>query len=150
MVVRLVFEHHQPLFLGLSIDGYGHDDRSGIDLLGNFQVIKFAGISQLTHTDEGDVHQRDRLVVPTQLLASGEVSLPSALNAVGALAEGDVVDFREKGGVAAVVGPVGVEHPDFRQARVALFLMVEIVLTEGHVLRRHGETEVLAKGKRIK
>ena len=149
MVVRLVLEHHQPFFRWLSIDRNGHHDRSGIYLFGNFDIVEFTGFPQLAHPDEGDVHQGDRLIVPTELLAGGEVSLPSALDTVGIFAESNIVDFREEGGVAAVVGPVGVEHPDFRQAWVALFLVAEIVLTEGHVLGRHGEPEVLTKRMRV-
>ena len=48
--------------------------------------------------------------------------------------------------MAAVVGPVGVEHPDFGDARVALLLVAEVGLAEGDVLGGHRETELGADG----
>ncbi len=51
--------------------------------------------------------------------------------------------------MAAVIGPIGIEHLDFRDAGVALFLVAEIFLTERHILGGHGEAEIGAEGGRI-
>ena len=48
--------------------------------------------------------------------------------------------------MAAVVRPVGVEHPDLGQAWVALFLVAEIGLAELHVFGGHREAEIGAEG----
>ncbi len=59
--------------------------------------------------------------------------------------EGDLLDFGEEGGVAAVVGPVGVQHPDFGDAGVAVFLVAEIGLAEGDIRGGHGKAELGAE-----
>ena len=43
--------------------GDGDDDGGGVDFLGDFEVVEFAGCFEFAHADEGDVHQGDGLVV---------------------------------------------------------------------------------------
>ena len=128
------------------LDGDRDDDGGGVDFLGDFEVVELAGFLQLAHADEGDVHQGDRLVLAAERDAGFLIALPGALDGPGVFAEGDCVDLGEECGVAAVVGPVSVEHPQLGEARVALFLVAEIGLAEGHVLGGHREAEVRAQG----
>ncbi len=48
--------------------------------------------------------------------------------------------------MAAVVGPVGVEHLELGDAGVAFFLVAEVVLAKGDILRGHGESVFGADG----
>ncbi len=41
--------------------------------------------------------------------------------------------------MAAVVGPVGVKHPDFRDSRVSVLLILKIILDVLEILERHGK-----------
>ena len=147
VVVRFVFKHHQPLFGDLwnfrfqIRDFHRHHDRGRVDFFRNFEVVEFAGFPQLAHADQGDVHQRDRLVLAGQLLAGVQVGCPGALHRLRALAEADLIDLGQEGGVAAVVGPIRVQHPDLGQAWVALLLVAEIALAESDVSLRHRQPE---------
>ena len=102
---------------------------------------------QLAHADEGEVHQGDRAVRAAKVGADFLIGLPSPLDGRGALGiEGDVGNLGEKRGVAAVVGPVGVQHFDLGDAGVAVFFVAEVGLTERDILGGHGEGEFGAEG----
>ena len=125
----------------------GHDDDGGgVDFFGDFEVVEFAGGVEFAHADERDVHQGDRLVAAAELFPDILIGLPGAGDGAGGVVEGDVVDFCEKRGVAAVVGPVGVEHLELGDAGVAFFLVAEVGLAEGDVLGGHGEAVFGADG----
>ena len=53
----------------------------------------------------------------------------------------NVFKFRCKGGVAAVVAPVGVQHPNLRHARVTMLFVLEIVLNMFKVGQGHGQAQ---------
>ena len=115
------------------------DDGGGVDFLGDLEVVEFAGGFEFAHADEGDVHQGDGLFVAPQFLADATIDLVGFLDGFGAGVEGDLVDGGEEGGVAAVVGPVGVQHANFGESGGAAFLRAEIFLGEGDVGLGHGE-----------
>ena len=47
--------------------------------------------------------------------------------------------------MAAVVAPVGIQKPNLRVSRVAVFFIPEILLDKDQVLQRHGQSHLLAK-----
>ena len=94
MVVGFVFEHHQPLLCGATVDGDGHDDGGGVDFFRDLEVVELAGFFHLAHADEGDVHERNRFILATERAAGGEVSLPSVLHGLGVFTECYRVNFR--------------------------------------------------------
>ena len=51
-----------------------------------------------------------------------------------------------EGGVAAVVGPVGVHYPHLGDGGVPLFLVPEVVLEELQVIQVHGQAQGVQQG----
>ena len=154
VVVSFVFEHHEPLLggrfgCGRVLDRDRHDDRGGVDFIGLFEVIEFAGGAEFAHAGEGDVHQRDGLAVASEFFARCKVGLPCAVDGTVFIIENDIGDFREECRVAAVVGPIGVEHADFGDAWFAFFLVAKIGLAKCHIGGGHREAELLAKFGRV-
>ena len=108
MVVSLVFKHYEPFLRRAPVNRNRDNNGSGVDLLGDFEVVEFPRGFQFAHADERDVHQGDRFFLATECAAGGEVGLPSALDGFRAFAEGDLVDFGEERRMAAVVRPISV------------------------------------------
>ena len=131
------------------LDRDRHDDRGGVDFIGLFEVIEFAGGAEFAHAGEGDVHQRDGLAVASEFFARCKVGLPCAVDGTVFIIENDIGDFREECRVAAVVGPIGVEHADFGDAWFAFFLVAKIGLAKCHIGGGHREAELLAKFGRV-
>ena len=144
MVVSLILEVHEPLLLH-AVHGHRHDDAAGVDLVGLLLVRKLPFLLQLAHGHESQVHQTDELVVPAleylpvvrRILAVGVLDGLSVIS----LSKGNVFQLCGEGGVAAVVGPVGVQHPDLRHGRVPVLLSPEIVLDMLEILEGHGKPE---------
>ena len=134
VVVSLVFEHQQPV-LGFPVHHGGDVDGTGVDLLALVQLGEEAPLFQGLGRDGGDVHQGFGTVLG--LLA---VDLASQLQIVIVgvfdlrVLDLSAVDVGGEGGVAAVVGPVGVHHPDFRDGGVPLLRVPEIALEECQIV----------------
>ncbi len=110
-------------------------DCAGVDLLALVQVGEHALGLQILRADGGDVHQAHGLRA-VQLAPDGQVALIGGLHVL--ILEGHVPQLREEGGVAAVVGPVGVDHADLGERGVAM-LIPEIGLAEGDIRGVHGQ-----------
>ena len=142
MVVRLVLEHDEPVFL-LAADVGLDDDAAGVDFLGLVEVIEQAFLAQRLGADDGDVHERDRAVC---ILAVERVSVFLVL-AVScrqcrrevAVLDRDIVDGRRERRVAAVIRPVRVDDAQLRDRRRAVFRVAEVLLAELEVLKAHGK-----------
>ena len=140
MIVGFVFKVYQPL-LGLAVHFYRHYDGAGIDFLGLFLIVQFAFRLQLSHGHQRKIHQADELILPfpknlfpvRQILPVGLLDgLP-----VIAVRKAYIRKLCGKGRMAAVIGPVGIQHPDLRHGRISLFLIPKIILDvqkipEGH------------------
>ena len=144
VVVGLVLEHEQPVLVvavheRLDLDG------AGVDLLGLIDILQIAALFEHLGGDGTHVHQRDRalcgLLLAVDLDARGHVAVEGVLNHL--VLELYVVDLGEEGGVAAVVGPVGVDHADLGDGRVALFGVAEVGLEELEVVEIHRQTHVV-------
>jgi len=178
VIVGLVFELDQPLFvtafggvgswrlgvfwlgfraLGIGTEAeslcYGgdfDDDGGGVDFVGDFDVVEFAGFAELLHAHEGDVHEGDGAlgVGTVDFVAGGEVSFVGVLDDLGAFVEGDLGNLRHEGGVAAVIRPIGVEHAELGDGGLAV-LALEIFLGVDEVGAGHGEAELASVGVEI-
>ena len=142
MVVGFVLEQVQP-FLGLAVYVAGYADGAGVDFLGLVQVGQDAAGLQCACADGADVHQADGLMGAAQFLAQRDV-------AVERLCYHGVIDLNvgqlgAEGGVAAVVGPVGVDHLDFGDGGVAS-LFGEVGLAELDVAQVHCQAAVCDEG----
>ena len=138
----LVFEHEQPVLL-LAVHGGGDVDGAGVNFLALVQLGQQAALLQGLGADGGHVHQGagtlGGLLLAVDLHAGGQVALIGGLD-LGVL-DVDVIQMGGEGGVAAVVGPVGVHHPDLGDGGVPLLLVPEIGLEELQVVQIHGQTQ---------
>ena len=116
VVVGLVLKLPQPL-LGLAVHRYRYFNGAGVDLLALVQIVRLALGLQIFGADAGHIHQANVFVFAgIQGAAHIQVQAQGVLYCSGVLAflHGDLVQLGRKGGVAAVVGPVGVNHFQLR------------------------------------
>ena len=112
---------------------------AGVYLLTLVQGAQRTGVLEVLRADGGEVHERDGLALASQLAADAQVVLI-------ALAHLDVLKLRlvydgAEGGVAAVIRPVGVQHSQLGDARVAPGAR-EVGAAELRVVRVHGQTHL--------
>ncbi len=147
VVVGLVFKHQQPLLL-FPVHIHRDFNGAGVDLLRFIQVPENAGLFQVPGPHGGKVHEADRLLglpVPVDLPAHPQVVLVSGPD--GLLLNLHLVQNGAEGGVAAMVAPVGVNHPYFGKGGLPLLLPGEVVLAEGDVIQVHGQAVALDEGR---
>ena len=71
-----------------------------------------------------------------------QIAFPSRAERI--VFKGHFVDRRQKRGVAAMVGPIGVDHAQFGHGRIAAFF-TEICLAEGEIVCIHGKAHLGAE-----
>ena len=129
VVVRLVFEHQQPVLL-LAVHLGGNVDRAGVDLLALVELGEKAAFLERLGADGRDVHERlgalGGLLEAVDLLARGEVAVIRILD--GGILDADLVQMRRERRVAAVIGPVGVDDAHLGHGGVAVLFVAEIGL----------------------
>ena len=132
----LVLEQEQPVLV-LAVDIALDLDGAGVDLLGLVQILQDTLLLQLLGTIGGKVHHAAGLVLTAQLGAHSHVAVKGFLH--HGVVDLHIVQNGAEGGVAAVIGPVGVDHLDLGDGGVAL-LGAEVLLTELDVPQIHGQT----------
>ena len=139
VVVGLILEQEQPvLVLAVHVD---RDlDGAGVDLLGLVQAREDAVLLEPLRADGAHVHEAHGLGVAAQLVAQLEIALEGGLD--GGIVDVDLVQLGAEGGVAAVVGPVGVDHFDLGDGGLAA-LLAEVFLAEFEVGQIHGQTALV-------
>ena len=119
-------------------------DRAGVDLLRFIDILEVAALFEHLCARSRNVHQRDRalcgLLLAVDLDARREIAVERILH--HRVVDLHAVDLGQEGGVAAVVGPVGVHHAYLGDGRVALFLIAEVGLQELEVIQIHRKTHV--------
>ncbi len=136
----LVLEEEQPILgLPLHVDRDLH--RAGVDLLGLVQLVQKALLLKIFGGDGAHVHEGDRLGA-AQLPPDGQIVLVGPPQLL--VLEGHIVDDGVEGGVAAVVGPVGVHHLDLGDGGVPS-LGAEIVAAAEDVAQVHGQAPLRDK-----
>ena len=142
MVVGLVLKQEQPVLV-LAVDIDLHLDGAGVDLLGLVDIGHDAGLLKVLGADGAHVHEADGLGVATELVAHLHVAVEGLLH--HGVIDRHVIQDGAEGGVAAVVGPVGVDHADLGDGGVAV-LIAEVLLAEGDVCLVHGKAAIGDKG----
>ena len=147
VVVGLVLEHQQPV-LPAAVHLGGDVDGAGVDLLALVQLRQQPPLFQGLGADGGDVHQSlgplGRLLFAVDLLPGGQVPVIGGPDR--RVMDLHPVQMGGEGGVAAVVGPVGVHHPDLRQGGFPMLRVPEVGLEERQVLQIHGQTQPRQEG----
>ncbi len=154
VVVGLILEEEEPLLSHRSLAVVhlnGDDNRAGVVLIGLLLVGELAFRLEFPGTDERKVHEAGILVraILKELCPAVLVALEGGLHRyfIIPVIKGDICDLCREGRVAAVIGPVGVEHTDLGHCGIAVLLVFEVVLDELEVAERHrkakGIVEVL-------
>ncbi len=140
MVVCLVFKQQKP---GLLHPVHTNPDLhgAGVDLFRLVELRKPAVALERLDRNGGKIHQTHRLC-PAKRPAQRQIVLVGLLD-LGIL-EARLVDHGQEGGVAAVIGPVGVDHADLGDGGVAAFFC-KIGLAEGYIRLVHGKAVGLDK-----
>ena len=140
MVVGFVFEQQQPglaLAVHLHIDFHG----TGVDFLALIQLGQLSMYLQVFYRNGSQIHQADGLGT-AQLPANLQIMIKGLLEQF--IFKGDLVNDGTKGGMPAMVRPVGINHADFRDSGLPT-LLPEISLAEGDVCLVHGKTVLTDK-----
>ena len=147
MVVGLVLEHQQPVLL-LAVHHGGDVDGAGIDLLAFVQLGEQAPLFQGLGADGGQVHQG--LGPPGGLLGAVDLHPGGQIPLIGGPDGGGFdlhpVQVGGEGGVAAVVGPVGIHQPQLGDGGVPALFVPHIVLKKFQIVSVHGQAVFLHKG----
>ena len=135
VVVSLVLEQEQPVLI-LAVDVTLDLDGAGVDLLRLVQILQDTLLLQLLGTNGGKVHHAAGLVLAAQLGAHRHVAVKGLLH--HSVIDLHIVQNGAEGGVAAVIGPVGVDHLDLGDGGVAV-LRAEVLLAELDIAQVHGQ-----------
>ena len=141
MVVGLVLEHHQPVFF-FPIHLNGGHDAAGVDFFRSIQIGDFPFLFQLLGGQAGHVHQGDGPlgIFPIDEIPVFFIQVVGFCHRLGVdpIRNGNVFQFGFKGGVPAVVGPVGIQHLDFGDGRIPVFFF-KVFLDESQIFQAHGQ-----------
>ena len=144
VVVGFVLEHQEPVLLFPADRGIDVD-RAGVDLLALVEIAEQAALFEDLRADRRKIHQRlgpgRGFFLAVDLDAGVEIPLIGGLNF--GIVQPDMVDVRGEGRMAAVVGPVGVDHADFGDCGVAVLLTAEVGLQEFEIVEVHRKAELL-------
>ena len=138
VVVGLVLEQEQPVLV-LAVHIAFDLDGAGVDLVALVHVLEDALLFEGLGPDGGHVHQAAGLCIPAGLLTQGHVAVEGFLH--HGVIDPDIVQDGAKGGVAAVVRPIGVDHLDLGDGGVPL-LAAEVILAELDVPEVHSQAVV--------
>ena len=124
-------------------------DGAGVDLLALIQLGKQAPLFQHLRADGCDVHEGlgplRRLLLAVDLHPRGQIVFIGRLHAgiippVRTL-DPDILQMGGEGGVAAVVGPVGIHHPHLGNGGVPMLRIPEIGLQKFQVVQVHSQPQ---------
>jgi len=152
MVVRLVLEHEEPVLI-LAVHIHRNADAGRIDLLRLIEIIEFALGAQRLHPDDGNVHERHIT------LSAVLIECPAIVNValVGlndrqpeeAALNVHRIDRCGKGRMAAMIGPVGIDHAQFGNRRCAVLRVAEILLNEFEIRIAHGKAAFCVEQRQL-
>ncbi len=144
-----IFKHNQPFFPA-AIDFGSNDNAAGVNFIRLIQVCELPPFFQFLHPNEGNIHQADfpsLLLLAVQVFPGGEIFPESRFNRSGkpAFFYFHFLNVGHKGCMPAVIGPVGVQDPDFCNGWISFFTIPKVLLAENQVFQAHGQSQVLQK-----
>ena len=149
MVVCLVLELEEP-FLHLPVHIHVHEDAAGVVLFTLFQILQLAFEPKPTGAQRCQFHEAEGLPLASQLLphAAGQFQGAFQLGLHKAFFHRNFLNLRGKGGVAAMVAPIGVQDAELRLGGVPPFFP-EIQHHFPKVVGIHGQAVFPAEGGEI-
>ena len=146
VIVRFILELQQPLLV-FSVHVHRHEDAAGVVFLALLQVFQKAFGFEPAGTQGGQLHQAQGLGFPAQGLShpghQGQGGLYISFDK--GIVHLDFLQGGGKGGVAAMVAPIGIQDAQFRSGRIPAFLS-EILRHAGQVVAVHRKALFLAEG----
>ncbi len=147
MVVCLVLEHQQPGRVH-SILIHGDFDAAGVDFIRHLQVFQLAGLSHVLAHETGHVHQGGFFPASMDFVSEVQIVFIRLLETFvqAVLFKDHIFQDGFKCGVTAVIGPVGIQHPDLRHGGIPVFIVPEMALHKRQVLQAHGQPQSVMQG----
>ncbi len=146
MVVGFILEEKEPVLhtffrIYLDLDG------AGIDFFGLVEIFEFSFLPESLDSCRGHIHEGHGTlrIFAVNMDSCFFIFVQSFRNgsAVSAFFHADLRQLRGESGVTTMVGPVGIEHFDFRHRGVPLFFVPEIVPNHGEIVMAHGKAHGL-------
>ena len=140
VVVGLVFEKKEPgLFFAVGFDF--NFNGAGVDFFGFVEFIEFSVFFKIFYRKGADIHKANGFFA-AKFFSGCNIIVVSFLEKL--VLEFNGIDGGVEGGVAAMVGPIGIDHSDFGDGGVAVFA-AEIFLAELKVIGIHCKTVFVYK-----
>ena len=137
VIVGFVLEEQQPRFF-FAIDGDIDMHRAGIDFFGNVFAGEFTVLTKRPCGQKRHVHKTDGLGI-AGFLAQRKIGVIGFLQQ--RIRKRHVVNNRTEGRMAAMIGPIGINHANLGFGRIALFLP-EIRLAEEEIVIVHSQAHI--------
>ena len=142
--MSFIFKIDQPLFF-FSIHIHRNNDGAGINLIGFFLILQFSFGFQLFHSQKSQIHQTDELVISSlvkyftirQVLLIG---LNDRLFIIPVF-ECYFLQLCGECGMAAVIGPVSIQHTNLCHRRITFFFIFKIVLNMQKIFECHSQIQ---------
>ena len=144
--MRLVFEHHKPVFLSAVYPGLDFD-AACIYFLRLIQIVCLAVFLEIFRSDTCHVHQ-------TQILISVAVNILSHIQILGkgmgnqasvrTVLKPHLFECSVECGMSAVIRPVCVDDLELCQRRIPVFILHVICLYSLYISRAHRKAHILS------
>ena len=141
--MRFVLEQQQPVFL-VSVDLHFDFHRTGVDLFRFVEFFEKSPFFEKFCGNRADIHEVFRFGT-AQFLPRRQIVVISVLQQF--VLELYVVDRRKKRRMTAMIRPIGIDHTDLGERRIALFGF-EIILTELDIVFVHRQRVFFDKGRK--
>ena len=138
VVVGFVLEQEQPILI-MAIHINLHLDGAGVDFFGFIKILQNAVLLEPLRADGAHIHKAYRLFVAAKLVTHLKILIERGLH--GCVIDLHIIKLRAERGVTAMIGPIRVDHLDFRDRRITLFLG-KVSTAELQISQIHGQATV--------
>ena len=138
MVVGFVLEQEQPILI-MAIHINLHLDSAGVDFFGFVKILQNTVLLEPLRADGAHIHKAYGLFVAAKLVTHLKILIERGLH--GRVVNLHIIKLRAERGVTAMIGPIRVDHLDFRDCRITLFLG-EVSTAELQISQIHGQATI--------
>ena len=131
MVMGLVFEHQQPILL-FPVHSCIYMNGTSVDFLRFIQFRQQTTLLKGLGADGSDIHKGlgalSGFLFTINFHTGSQVALISSLDS--RIINANIVNMGRESSMTAVIGPVGINHTNFRNSGITMLLITEICLKE--------------------
>ena len=138
VVVGFVLEQEQPILI-MAIHINLHLDGAGVDFFGFVKILQNTVLLEPLRADGAHIHKAYGLFVAAKLVTHLKILIERGLH--GRVVNLHIIKLRAERGVTAMIGPIRVDHLDFRNRRITLFFG-EVSTAELQISQIHGQATV--------